>query len=84
MRNGLLLVDKHPWAEIELNLQCPACRHCWSSLLDIVSFFWSEVSNQVKRLLAEVHLLARAYGWREADILSMSAARRKAYLDMVT
>ena len=38
---------------------------------------------RAQRLLMEVHLLARAYGWREADILGMSPARRNAYLQRV-
>jgi hypothetical protein len=33
--------------------------------------------------MREVHRLARVYGWREADILSMSASRRQFYLEMV-
>jgi hypothetical protein len=53
-------------------------------LFDIVSFFWTELSAQAKRLLREVHTLARGYGWREADILAMSARRRQLYLDLVT
>jgi len=73
-----------PQAEIQLNLTCPACDRSWSVMFDIVSFFWSEICVQAKRLLREVHTLARAYGWREADILSMSAARRQLYLEMVT
>ena len=43
----------------------------------------AELATQAKRLLREVHFLARAYGWREADILAMSARRRQAYLEMV-
>jgi len=50
---------------------------------DIASFFWAEICVQAKRLLREVHTLARAYGWREMDILSMSPARRQFYLEMV-
>ncbi len=53
-------------------------------MFDVVSFFWSEICVQAKRLLREVHTLARAYGWREADILNMSTARRQFYLEMVT
>jgi hypothetical protein len=30
----------------------------------------------------EVDALARAYGWREADILALSPARRAAYLEL--
>ncbi len=73
-----------PQAEVQLNLSCPACGESWSVMFDIVSFFWSEICVQAKRLLREVYTLARAYGWREADILSMSAARRQLYLEMVT
>src|SRR5258708_2994405 len=73
-----------PQAEVRLNLSCPACDHQWSLLFDIASFLWTEICGQAKRLLRDVHTLARAYGWREADILSMSAARRQCYLEMVT
>ena len=36
------------------------------------------------RLMRDIHLLASAYGWTEAEVLSLSAWRRQAYLDMVT
>ena len=35
------------------------------------------------RLMAEVHLLAQAYGWSEAETLSLSRWRRRVYLGMV-
>lgn len=73
-----------PQSELLLNLDCPNCRHPWQMLFDIVSFFWTELAVQAKRLLHEVHLLARSYGWREADILSMSATRRQFYLSLVS
>lgn len=73
-----------PQAEVQLNLSCPACGHHWSLLFDIVSFLWVEIGGQAKRLLRDVHTLARAYGWREADILSMNPVRRQYYLEMVT
>lgn len=70
-------------AEVLLSLECPECDHCWQLTFDIVSFFWSEINAQAKRLLNEVHTMAMAYGWREADILSMSATRRQFYLEMI-
>ncbi len=73
-----------PEAELLLELNCPGCAHRWQSLLDIVHILWSEVAARAQRLLLEVHLLARAYGWHEADILAMSPARRAIYLQMVT
>ncbi|HEY9641067.1 MAG TPA: hypothetical protein V6C57_11325 [Coleofasciculaceae cyanobacterium] len=73
-----------PQAEIWLNLICPACNHSWQALFDIVSFFWTELNAQVKRLTQEVCTLARFYGWREADILAMTPMRRQLYLDLVS
>jgi hypothetical protein len=72
-----------PAADILLNLECPACHRGWQQPFDIVSFFWAELSSQAKRLLVEVHALAAAYGWGEGEILSMSAARRACYLEMI-
>jgi len=72
-----------PQADIQLNLSCPGCGRSWPMTFDIASFFWAEICVQAKRLLREVHTLARAYGWREMDILSMSPARRQFYLEMV-
>lgn len=71
-------------ADVELALSCPSCRHQWHATFDIVSFFWSEINAWAYRILREVHTLARAYGWREADILAMSLGRRQFYLKMVS
>jgi hypothetical protein len=72
-----------PQAEVRLNLTCPACAHCWQVLFDIVSFLWARVRAHARALLRDVHTLARAYGWREADILAMSTVRRQSYLEML-
>jgi hypothetical protein len=70
-------------ADISFALACAACGHSWQLAFDIVSFLWSEISLLAKRYLYEVHTLAWAYGWREADILGMSPARRQFYLERV-
>ena len=75
------LAVRDPQAEVEFSLRCAKCDHAWLSLLDVAAFFWAEVSVQAKRLLREVHELAAAYGWREADVLGMIAARRAFYLE---
>ena len=71
-----------PLAELRFDLSCPQCGHAWWALLDMGAFLWSEVTAQARRLLYEVHLLARRYGWREMDILGMSGRRRQYYLEM--
>lgn len=78
------MAEHDPQAETTLDLECPACAHRWQAAFDIASFIWGEICGHAKRLLREVHALARAYGWREAEILSLSAARREMYLQMVS
>ena len=73
-----------PLAEVELALACPICGHQWQLVFDVASFLWLKIEAQARRLLQEVDALARAYGWREADILAMSSGRRQAYLEMVS
>ena len=77
------LGELDPQADIQLALSCPACGKNWLAPLDIVSFFWREVEAWAGRTLGEIHELARAYGWSEAEILSMSAWRRQCYLELI-
>lgn len=77
------MIERDPQAEVLMPLNCPDCDHSWQSLFDIVSFLWAELTAKAKQLLQEVHILARFYGWREADILAMSTMRRQFYLDRI-
>jgi hypothetical protein len=78
------LADHDPGAEWLLDLACPECAHTWQSVLDVADFVWRELAARGDRLLGEVHVLARAYGWRESEILALPSARRAAYLAMVS
>jgi hypothetical protein len=71
-----------PQAEMRLNLACPDCHQSWEEVFDIVSFFWAEIDAWARRILREVNVLARVYGWRESDILALSPVRRQIYLAM--
>jgi hypothetical protein len=75
------MAEADPGANIQLDLCCIACEHRWQRIFDIVSFFWEEIDAWAQRLLTEVHILARAYGWREADILNMHPHRRRFYVE---
>lgn len=77
------MAQADPLANLTLVANCPACGHIWQLVFDIVSYIWSEIHAWAIRLLREVHVLASAYGWREADILAMSALRRQRYLEMI-
>jgi hypothetical protein len=70
--------------ELRIDLKCPACDHTWDVVLDPASFFWSELHSHACRLLEEIDVLARAYGWGESDILELEPARRRLYVEMVT
>jgi len=72
-----------PLANLTLAATCPACGHAWSVVFDIVTYFWSEITFWAMRIMHEVHALATAYSWREADILAMSAWRRQRYLELI-
>jgi len=78
------MADADPQANVELDLTCPTCGHRWPAAFDIVSYLWSELHAWALRILRETHLLASAYGWREAEILTMSPLRRQFYLEMVS
>jgi hypothetical protein len=73
-----------PLAQIELALTCPDCTARWTEPLHVVDLFWAELRNLTERLTFDVARLAQAFGWREADILGMSARRRQRYLEMLS
>lgn len=76
------VAERDPEIDIRIRLTCAVCGHTWSAGFDIVSFFWSEIDALARRLLQDVHVLARAYGWREGDILALSTRRRQYYLEL--
>jgi hypothetical protein len=78
------MAELDPLASVFLTVRCPDCRRQWQSLFDICDFFWRELTSYARRLAQEVHLLASAYGWGEAEILSMSSTRRRLYLEMIS
>jgi hypothetical protein len=77
------MARQDPGADVQIRLDCPACGHVWSACFDIVTYFWSALADWAQRTLAQVHLLARAYGWSEREILGLSATRRQQYIEMV-
>ena len=70
--------------DVHLALSCPVCSYEWQAPFDIASFLWTEINAWAHRTLQDVDELARAYGWREADILALSPLRRQVYLEMIS
>ena len=78
------MADADPQADVRFQFACAACAHQWAVPFDIVPFLWAKIAERARTLLHEIHLLATAYHWREADILALSSVRRRSYLDLVT
>jgi hypothetical protein len=82
-RIGEALLAADPLLDPEIGVVCPECGTDQAFGLDVAGFLWERVEARARRLMGEVHLLARAYGWSEREILALPAARRAAYLAMV-
>jgi hypothetical protein len=74
------LAEADPGAQTALRVSC-LCGSEWVAELDICDVVWNDLTEWVGRTLTEVHQLARAYGWSEAEILAMSGWRRRWYLE---
>jgi hypothetical protein len=70
-------------AEIRCVLPCAHCGSRAALDFDVAGFVWREIQVAARRLMAEIHRLASAYGWSEKAVVRMSAARRAAYLEML-
>lgn len=76
------LAAADPLAEISLELTCARCGAEWESLFDPAEFVWHELREWGRELLRTVHVLARAYGWTEPDVLALPPVRRRAYVKL--
>ena len=69
--------------ELRTRLTCSECGADWVETLDIVAHVWTDFETAAMTLLGNVAELASAFGWSEQAILSLSPARRMAYLNQV-
>jgi hypothetical protein len=76
------LSEADPLADARLSLACPECRREWTLAFEVGAWLWTELEAWAWRLLLDVHTLASAYGWSEAEILALGP-RRELYLELV-
>lgn len=74
------LQQSDPALGFDLGMNCPACGADFSWPFDAAAFFWAEVEELARQLVADVRHLAGAFGWPEQAILDMPPARRALYL----
>ena len=67
-------------AELSTRTTCAVCGAEWTETLDVLAHVWADVETTALALLSEVAEIATAYGWSEAEILSLSPERRSTYL----
>lgn len=80
-RVGDAVAETDPHQETLIALTCANCEHTWRADFDAATFLWQEIEARAKRILNEVEILARGYGWSEEAILNMTAVRRNAYME---
>jgi hypothetical protein len=80
---GSRMAEADPLSETRLAFRCAACDHQWGENFDIASFLWAEIEARARHVIADVHVLASAYGWSESQILALGETRRGRYLALV-
>ena len=71
-----------PLADIQLALRCPTCGADWTAALEPEQFLMAAVENAARAVMRDVDILARAYGWTEAETLALGRFRRRAYIEL--
>lgn len=77
------LAQADPLVSFTLECACPACGTAAAPEVDLEGLALRRLGVRQRGLLHEVHALASRYGWSEAEILALSAARRARYLDLI-
>lgn len=72
-----------PIAEKDMDAPCPECGHAHSVHFSLQSYFLTALRNERQHLVAEVHRLARAYGWSLTEILGIPRSQRKAHITFI-
>jgi uncharacterized protein (UPF0212 family) len=81
VENALATLD--PQADVVIAMTCPNCGARNAEPFDIAEFLWAETTAWAAQTLADVDVLARAYGWPEREVLALSPWRRQRYVELV-
>lgn len=74
------LSQADPLGDLELHAECVSCGAQIALPLMLEMYLLDELSRVVTGLLDQIHILAFAYHWPEADIIALPEARRRHYL----
>lgn len=77
-------LDEHdPLLRFTVTIECPACGVTSEHETSLTDCALTVLQRAQQRVIEEVHVLARAYGWREPDILALPSWRRARYLGLI-
>jgi hypothetical protein len=80
---GSRLEEIDSLSDVTLRLSCPDCGHAFGASFPVEEFVLKELGMHRHQLEREVHWLAFHYHWSEGQILSLSTAKRKRYVELV-
>ncbi len=72
--------ERDALASLELQVSCPWCGNESALEPDLEALALTRLAAEQKRVLEEIHQLASAYHWTEADVLALPRRRRSFYL----
>jgi hypothetical protein len=81
---GAALAECDPLTVLQLNATCPNCGHANLIDFDIEDLLLRLLADEQNDLLDDVHALAAAYHWSEADICALPRQRRRAYRERIS
>lgn len=79
---GSAMAEHDPQSDVTLESRCPGCGAELTTAFDVAEYLWRRVAIAGRELIADVHQLASAYGWSEAEILAIPPGRRQRYLEL--
>ncbi len=80
---GVELEQNDDLMTLEINTSCPVCREKQLIDLDLEEKLLEIFLSEQKLLFKQIHKLALAYHWSEADIVTMQSKRRHYYLTLI-
>ena len=77
------LAAADPLTVLTVETRCPECGAENAMELDLEATCLALLTAEQPRLIDDIHALARAYHWTEAEVLAVPPRRRRQYLDRI-
>lgn len=80
---GMAIAARDPLVDFSVACACPACGAPAEVAIDLEGLALRRLGRAQRELLRDIHVLASQYGWREAEVLALPAARRAQYRALI-